>query len=73
MDATGLPDGWPWAGACRVPTGLSDERLIRWAERRSDRDGRLAEGRGRPVGAAAWRSRRERRRALCEISDDGQT
>lgn len=58
---------WPGASSCRVPTGLSDERLRRWYELRTIRDGRLAGFRGRPFALRAWRRRLERRRASLAI------
>jgi len=37
---------WPGAQACRMPAGLSEERLKRWCLLRTLRDQRLAAARG---------------------------
>lgn len=73
MDATGLPDGWPWAGACRVPRGLSGERLARWLERRTRQEQRRAVCEGRPWSGGMRRRRLERRLSRALSLEDGSS
>jgi len=57
------PDDWPWGKTCRVPAGLSRERLERWCDVKTRHDARLAAARGRSMPANQFARRLSRRRA----------
>jgi len=63
------PDDWPWGKTCRVPAGLSRERLERWCDLKTRHDARLAAARGRSMSAKQFVRRLSRRRALAGLED----
>ena len=67
-----VPRDWPWGKTCRVPAGLSRERLERWCDLKTQHDARLAATHDRAMSAKQFARRLTRRRARAGLDVTGE-